>query len=132
MEQDECILSDQVRINGCTTAATLSAGGQLRWEDRRLNIEKEVLGFSVDGFKVKIRAVVEAGAGICCCRGKSSLIRKTFVLELLSNDSLRIWTQKLQEYLDSLGKILSYCCVSSAASRRMIIVIIRVTSVVVI
>lgn len=107
MEQEECIISDQVRINGRTTAAALSAAGQLRWDDRRLDIEKEVLGFSVDGFKVKIRAVVEAGAGICCCGGKSSLIRRTFVLELLSNDSLRIWTQKLQEYLDSLGKFLS-------------------------
>lgn len=107
MEQEECILSDQVRINGRTTAAALSAAGQLRWDEHRLDVEKEVLGFSVDGLKVKIRAVVEAGAGICCCGGKSSLIRRTFVLELLSRDSLRIWTQKLQEYLDSLGMFLS-------------------------
>lgn len=105
MEQHECLLSDQVGTNGHTTAATLSPGGQLSWGDRRLDIEKQVLGFSVDGFKIKIRAVVEAeaGAGICCCSGKSALIRKTFVLELLSSDSLRNWTQKLQEYLDSLG-----------------------------
>lgn len=106
MEQHECLLSDQVGTNGHTTAATLSPGGQLSWGDRRLDIEKQVLGFSVDGFKIKIRAVVEAeaGAGICCCSGKSALIRKTFVLELLSSDSLRNWTQKLQEYLDSLGR----------------------------
>lgn len=107
MEQHECLLSDQVGTNGHTTAATLSPGGLLSWGDRRLDIEKQVLGFSVEGFKIKIRAVVEAeaeaGAAICCCSGKSTLIRKTFVLELLSSDSLRNWTQKLQEYLDSLG-----------------------------
>ncbi|KAL1560170.1 sphingosine kinase [Salvia divinorum] len=104
MEQDECILSDQVRTNGHTTTATLSAAGQLRWEDHRLDIEKQVLGFSVDGLKIKFRAVVEAEAGICCCSSKSALIRKTLTLELLSNDSLRIWTEKLQDYLDSLGR----------------------------
>lgn len=108
MEKGEFILSDQVRANGHITVATLSAGGQLRWADRRLDIEKQVLGFSVDGYKIKIRAIVEAVAGICCSSGKSTLNRKTFTLELLSNDSLRIWTQKLQEHLDSLGKIFGY------------------------
>lgn len=121
MEQEECILSDQVRTSGRTTTATLSAGGQLRWEDRGLDIEKQVLGFSVEGLKIKIRAAVEAEAeaGICCCSSKSSLIRKTFTLELLSNDSLRIWTQKLQEYLDSLGNFFEF------------LIIIRVTSAVI-
>ncbi|XP_047938715.1 sphingosine kinase 1-like isoform X2 [Salvia hispanica] len=104
MEQDECILSDQVRTNGGTTTATFSAAGQLRWDDHRLDIEKQVLGFSVDGLKIKFRAVAEAEAGICCCTSKSALIRKTFTLELLSSDSLRIWTEKLQDYLDSLGR----------------------------
>ncbi|XP_041994914.1 sphingosine kinase 1-like [Salvia splendens] len=104
MEQDGCILSDQVRTNGRTTTATLSTAGQLQWDYHRLDIEKQVLGFSVDGLKIKFRAVVEAEAGICCCTSKSALIRKTFTLELLSNDSLRIWTEKLQDYLDSLGR----------------------------
>ncbi|KAI3456329.1 hypothetical protein Pfo_012992 [Paulownia fortunei] len=104
MEMEECLVSDQVRANGHVTMATLSSGGELRWADRRLDMEKQVLGFSVEGFKIKIRAVVEATAGICCSSGKPTLIRKTFTLELLSNDSLRLWTQKLQEYLDSLGR----------------------------
>ncbi|KAK6149852.1 hypothetical protein DH2020_017377 [Rehmannia glutinosa] len=101
---EECILSDQVKANGHITTATLFAGGQLRWADRRLDMEKQVIGFSAEGSKIKIRAVVEATAGICCSSGKPALIRKTFTLELLSNDSLRLWTQKLQEYLDSLGR----------------------------
>ncbi|GER25519.1 sphingosine kinase [Striga asiatica] len=104
MEVDDCILSDQVRVDGDTTRATFSAGGLLRWGERRLQLEKEVLGFSVEGSNLKIRAAVEAPAGICCSSGKSSLVRTSFSLELLSNDSLRIWSQKLQEYLDSLGR----------------------------
>ncbi|KAL8467923.1 hypothetical protein ACS0TY_031245 [Phlomoides rotata] len=104
MEKEECVLSDQVRANGHTTAATLSAGGQLRWGHRRLDIEKQVLGFCVEGYKIKIRAVVQAEAGICCSGGNPTLIRQTYTLELLSTDSLRLWTQKLQEYLESLGR----------------------------
>lgn len=119
MEQEECILSDQVRTDRCTTTATLCADGQLRWEDRRVDIEKQVLGFSVEGLKIKIRAVVEAEAGICCSGSKSALIRKTFTLELLSNDSLRIWSEKLQEYLDSLGNFFKF------------LITIRVTSAVI-
>ncbi|GFQ01821.1 sphingosine kinase 1 [Phtheirospermum japonicum] len=104
MEMDDCILSGQVRANGRTTTATLSSAGQLRWDERRLDVEKQVLGFSVDGSKIKIRAVVEATPGICCSSDKLPLIRKCFTLELLSDDSIPIWTQKLQEYLDSLGR----------------------------
>ncbi|KAL6546666.1 hypothetical protein OROMI_022387 [Orobanche minor] len=101
---EEYILSDQVRANGRTTTATLSAEGQLRWAELRLDMEKQVLGFSVEGLKIKIRAVVEATAGICCSSGKQPLIRKNFTLELSSDDSVRLWTQKLQECLDSLGR----------------------------
>lgn len=106
MEKEECILSDQVRVNGHTTAATLSAGGQLRWFDRRLDIEKQVLGFSVEGYKIKIRTVVQTEAGICCSGGNSTLVRQSFTLELLSSDSLRIWAEKLHGYLESLGDFL--------------------------
>ncbi|GER27186.1 sphingosine kinase [Striga asiatica] len=104
MEVEECILSDQVRANGHTMSVTLSSGGQLQWGDRRLDMEKQVLGFSVEGLKIKIRSAVEAPAGICCSSGKSSLIRKTFTLELQSNSSVHIWSQKMQDYLDSLAR----------------------------
>ncbi|KAG8385621.1 hypothetical protein BUALT_Bualt03G0064100 [Buddleja alternifolia] len=103
-ESIEPILSDQVRFNAAVTTATLSAGGELRWSNRRLDVEKEVLGFSVDGLKIKIRAIVETASGMCSLAGEPALTRKTFTLELLSDNSLRIWTQKIQEYLDSLGR----------------------------
>ncbi|EYU27907.1 hypothetical protein ABFS82_13G113400 [Erythranthe guttata] len=103
-EIGEFILSEQVRVNGRITAATLSSGGELGWGDRRLDVKKQVLGFSVEGSEIKIRAVVEAAAGSWCSGDKTKLIRKCFTLELLSIDSLRLWSQKLQEYLDSLGR----------------------------
>lgn len=103
MEIVEPVLSDQVRAQDAVTEATFSAGGQLCWADKRLDFDKEVLGFSVEGLKIKIRTVVPNEAGICCLRGASSLIRKNFTFELLSDDSLRTWTQKFHEYLDSLG-----------------------------
>ncbi|KAL0353149.1 UNVERIFIED_CONTAM: Sphingosine kinase [Sesamum angustifolium] len=103
METGE-LLSDQVRANGRITTATFSAGGQLMWLGRRLDMGKQVLGFSVEGSKIKIRAVVEASPGICGFSCKTTLIRKTFTLEFLSDDCLRVWTQKLQENLDSLGR----------------------------
>lgn len=105
MDQEIFILSDQIRANGRITKATLSSRGELEWFGRRLDVQKQVLGFSVEGSSIKIRAVVETAAGICCSGGKTNLIRRTFSLELLSNDSLRIWSQRLQEYLDSLGKL---------------------------
>ncbi|KAL0398661.1 UNVERIFIED_CONTAM: Sphingosine kinase [Sesamum radiatum] len=103
METGE-LLSDQVRANGRITTATFSAGGQLMWAGRRLDMGKQVIGFSVEGSKIKIRAVVESSPGICGFSCKTTLIRKTFTLEFLSDDCLRAWTPKLQEYLDSLGR----------------------------
>ncbi|KAL2244832.1 UNVERIFIED_CONTAM: Sphingosine kinase 1 [Sesamum indicum] len=103
METGE-LLSDQVRVNGRITTATFSAGGQLTWPGRRLEMGKQVLGFSVEGFKIKIRVIVEASPGLCCFSCKTTLVRKTFTLEFLSDDCLRVWTQKFQEYLESLGR----------------------------
>lgn len=104
MDPGETVLSDRVRINDVATLVTLTAGGQLRWSGRCLEIEKEVLGFSVEGSRIKIRAVVESEAGICCCENKIALLRKTFTFEPFSDESLRLWSQKLQELIDSLGK----------------------------
>ncbi|XP_019162412.1 PREDICTED: sphingosine kinase 1 isoform X2 [Ipomoea nil] len=104
MDPGETVLSDRVRINGIETPVTLTAGGQLRWPARCLWIEKQVLGFSVEGSLIKIRAVVESEAGICCCENKTALLRKTFTLEPFSEESFRLWTQKLQEFIDSLGR----------------------------
>lgn len=100
----EPLLSDRVKINGVVTLMILTADGQLRWSDRSLVVEEEVLGFAVEGSKIKIRAIVDTGARICCGGSKGSLGRKSFTFEPLSDDLLRLWCEKLQNYLDSLGK----------------------------
>ena len=107
MEQSrapEALFSDRVKINGVVTLMTLTVNGQLRWSDRCLVVEKEILGFVVNGSKIKIRTIVETGAGICCGGNKGALVRKNFAFEPLSDDLLRLWCDNLQNYIDSLGK----------------------------
>ncbi|CAA2968755.1 sphingosine kinase 1-like isoform X1 [Olea europaea subsp. europaea] len=99
----EPILSDRVLVNGSETTATLTAGGQLRWSDLTLDVEKEVIGFSVEGSKIKIRIVVECTAGISCF-AKPAMTRKNFTLEFSSDSSLHSWAQKLHEIIDALGR----------------------------
>ncbi|PSS24685.1 Sphingosine kinase [Actinidia chinensis var. chinensis] len=101
------VLSDRVLVNGTVTEATLASDGGLRWSEggshRRLEVAREVLGFSAEGSRIKIRAAVESG-GIYCVGGREAPVRKTFVFEPLSEDSLKLWCQKLQGYIDSLGR----------------------------
>lgn len=100
------LVSDRVVVNGTVSPLTLSEAGELRWWEggqRCLAMEKEVLGFSTDGPKIKIRAVVQGGAGICCVAGRGTMVRKEFVFQLLSKDMQSLWCQKLREYIDSLG-----------------------------
>lgn len=106
----EPILSDRVLVNGSETTATLTARGQLRWSDLSLDVEKEVIGFSVEGSKIKIRIVVECTAGICCF-AKPAMTRKNFTLEFSSDSSLHSWAQKLHEIIDALGKLLAIQCI---------------------
>ncbi|KAM3701769.1 hypothetical protein ACJW30_05G199500 [Castanea mollissima] len=105
---EEPIVSDRVIINGSETPLTLTADGKLRMRERGqrcLTVEKEVLGFVTEGSKIRIRAVVKGGgAGICCVASKGALVRKDFVFQPLSNDSLNLWSQKLRQYIDSLGR----------------------------
>lgn len=102
------ILSERVRVNGVETPVTFAVEeGKLRWTENCLSIEKEVLGFTVEGTKIKIRVVKEdEGGGIICCGGNTGVKvrRRRFDFEMLSEDSLRIWSQKLQEFIDSLGR----------------------------
>ncbi|XP_044497287.1 sphingosine kinase 2 isoform X4 [Mangifera indica] len=104
MAQDS--LSDRVLVNGTIVSATLTADGKLSWTEgfhRTLTLENEVLGFAVDANKIRIRAVIEEESRIWCGGRTGGLMRKDFVFEPLSQESRRLWCQKLREYLDSLG-----------------------------
>ncbi|XP_009376260.2 sphingosine kinase 1 isoform X1 [Pyrus x bretschneideri] len=101
------LLSDRVLISGVVTPVALFSDGVLRWSERSqrsLIVEKEVLGFAAEGPKIRIRAFVEGGAGICCGANRGAVARKDLVFEPLSEDSQRLWCQKLGDYIDSLGR----------------------------
>ncbi|KAK2644190.1 hypothetical protein Ddye_019385 [Dipteronia dyeriana] len=104
---DQAIMSDRVLVNGAITPLTLTGDGVLRWSgggQRSLTVEKEVLGFVAEGSRIRIRTVLEGGGGICCGESSGGLVRKDFVFEPLSEDSQRLWCEKLREYIDSLGR----------------------------
>lgn len=101
---DDLQISDTLKVNGVETTVSFTAGGRLWWSNRCLAVEKEVLGFSADDSKMKIRSLIEGKAGICCGGGKGDLVRKSFCFEPLFEHQLPLWTQKLQQYIDSLGK----------------------------
>lgn len=101
------ILSEQVLVSGNITPLTLTSDGRLRWTDgcqRCLTVKKDVLGFATEGPKIRIRAVVQGGDKICMFESSGRPVRKDYVFEPLSEDSLRLWCEKLREYIDSLGK----------------------------
>ncbi|KAK8524424.1 hypothetical protein V6N13_015446 [Hibiscus sabdariffa] len=101
------ILSDQVLLNGEAVLLTFTGDGELRFtgqSQRCLTVEKEVLGFALEGSRIRVKAVVEKRDGICCFGNSGDLARQSFVFEYQSQDSLTIWSQKLRDYIDSLGR----------------------------
>ena len=100
------MLSDRVLVNGTVIPLTFTGDGKLRWTgkgQRCLTVEKEVLGFALEGSRIRVKAVVGKRDGICCFGKRGDLVRHSFVFEPLSEDSLRLWSQKLRDYIDSLG-----------------------------
>ncbi|CAN6552968.1 unnamed protein product [Malus baccata var. baccata] len=103
----ESLISDRVLINGVVPPVTLFSDGVLRWSqraERSLIVEKDVLGFAAEGPKIRIRALVEGGAGICCAASRGAVAWKDLVFEPLFEESHRLWCQKLRDYIDSLGR----------------------------
>ncbi|CAI0468390.1 unnamed protein product [Linum tenue] len=107
----QAVFSGLVKINGAaTTQLTLTSEGKLRWTDgeepRCLVLEKQVLGFVVEGSKVVVRAVVRSEGGCCSCIGSrgAGLVRKDFAFEPVHGDSLKLWSMHLRDHLDSLGR----------------------------
>ncbi|OMO76548.1 hypothetical protein CCACVL1_15577 [Corchorus capsularis] len=101
------ILSDRVRVNGTVIPLTFTADGKLRWTgkgQRCLTVEKEVIGFALEGTRIRVKAVVEKRDGICCVGNRGDLVRQSLVFEPLSEDSFTLWSQKLRDYIDSLGR----------------------------
>ncbi|KFK28737.1 hypothetical protein AALP_AA7G040200 [Arabis alpina] len=101
------IISDRVLINGVVTPLTLTTDGELRWTEsgrRKSTVANEILSFVEEGNKVRVKTVVERRGGICCRGSSGDYIRKDFVFEPLSNESRKLWCDKLREKLESLGR----------------------------
>nr|GEW59425.1 sphingosine kinase 2-like isoform X1 [Tanacetum cinerariifolium] len=107
-EQEHNIVSDEVLVNGIRTTLKLSIDGILYWVDQNgkqssLCVEKQILGLTTVGLLITVKAVVSKGGGVFCF-GTGSLVRTRFLFEALSADSLRNLSDKIQGYIDSLGR----------------------------
>lgn len=107
-------ISDRVLIDGTVAPVTLTADGRLVWSggrQRSLSVEKEVLGFDAEGPRIRIKAVVDDGSDrACCVGGGGGLARKDYVFEPLSEESKKLWCEKLRDCMDSLGNSSLFCC----------------------
>lgn len=100
------IISDRVLVNGVVTPLLLTIDGELRWtESGRRKSTAEILSFVVEGNKVRVKTLVERGGGICCRENAGDYTRKDFVFESLSDESRKLWCDKLHQHLQSLGQL---------------------------
>ncbi|KAM0952421.1 putative sphingosine kinase [Dioscorea sansibarensis] len=102
-------LTERIQVDGAPAEAVLDHGaGELRWrsgdDDRRLFVESEMLGIEMKGMMITIRAFVDAPER--CCFGSSSgrRVRRDFLLEMPSETSAMMWTERLKDCIDSLGR----------------------------
>ncbi|KAE8728630.1 Sphingosine kinase 2 [Hibiscus syriacus] len=101
------ILSDLVLFDGASVPLTFTGDGKLLFKGQRqqcLTVEKEVIGFALEGSRIRLKTVVEKRDRICCFGSSGDLVRQSFVFEPQSQDSLTLWSQKLRDYIDSLGR----------------------------
>jgi hypothetical protein len=108
-------LTQDVRINGIAYEATLAANGDLTWRlagafagERRLSLDKEVLGIELRGTILAIRSFVEEIKEASCLSARKmevKRVRKDFVFELETEEKGMIWGEKLSACIGSLGMI---------------------------
>jgi len=117
--QQRPLMSDRVTVNGTVTPLALLADGRLWWSEgvhRCLSVEKDVLSFVTSGPYIKIKSLVETRDGCCSTGASTRLARNDVVFMPSSEESHRLWCQKLCEFVDSLGKLnftfllLLLCC----------------------
>ncbi|XP_042438190.1 sphingosine kinase 1-like [Zingiber officinale] len=105
-------LEEKVRIDGSVAEATLAPDGALRWSSDNggkwcLTFDSEVLGFETEGARITIRAFVEASKGTASCGSQGGLgrrVRRDYVLDMPTDEAASLWTEKMNAYLDSLGR----------------------------
>lgn len=108
-------LTEDVRINGVDYEATLAANGDLTWRtrgafagERRLSLDKEVLGIELRGTILTVRSFVEEiKESSCLGAGKREVkrVRKDYVFELETEEKGMVWGERLSACIGSLGNI---------------------------
>ncbi|KAG0477227.1 hypothetical protein HPP92_013631 [Vanilla planifolia] len=104
---------ERIRVNGHPAEASLSGSGEIWWRfngecgggNRCLDVESEVLGFVAEGREITIRAFLSELKGQP--RGSEELgkrVRKEFVLEMSSDVVAESWSERLGDYMNSLGR----------------------------
>lgn len=101
-------LTERIQVDGDPVEAVLDHGtGELRWrsgdDDRRLFVESEMLGIEMKGMIITIRAFVDAPERCCFVSSSGRRVRRDFLLEMPSETSAMIWTERLKDCIDSLG-----------------------------
>lgn len=115
LETQGITLTEDVRINGVDYEATLAANGDLAWRsakafagERRLSLDKEVLGIELRGTILTVRSFVEEIKEASCLgtrKRKVKRVRKDYVFELETEEKGMIWGDRLSASIGSLGMI---------------------------
>ena len=107
------VLTESVRVNSTEVEATLR-GGELAWrpagggnvegQERRLELDSEVLGCRVDGRKLKFATFAASGGGNGKRGGGDGNRRRgEVVVEMENEDAAVRWGDAIRDRLASLG-----------------------------
>ncbi|KAJ4760916.1 Sphingosine kinase 1 [Rhynchospora pubera] len=113
-ETQQAVQTEHVRINGVEYEATLEANGDLRWRsaeaiagERRLSLDKEVLGIELRGTILVVRSFVEEIKEASCLgtrKQEVKRVRRDYVFELETEEKGMIWGDRLSACIGSLGR----------------------------
>ncbi|KAJ6827342.1 sphingosine kinase 1-like isoform X1 [Iris pallida] len=121
MAHETLTLPGWIQINGSPAEATLTADGRLTWRvegepaERSLDLETEALGLGIEQErKIRVRAFVDdlgvassAASAAAAGGGRGSTgkrTRKDFMLEMPTEESVSIWSERLKNCIDSFGR----------------------------
>ncbi|KAF3320967.1 sphingosine kinase 1-like isoform X1 [Carex littledalei] len=114
LETQGITLTEDVRINGVDIEATLAANGDLAWRsanafagERRLSLDKEVLGIELRGTILTVRSFVEEIKEASCLgtrKREVKRVRKDYVFELETEEKGMVWGERLSACIGSLGR----------------------------
>ncbi|XP_042377771.1 sphingosine kinase 1-like [Zingiber officinale] len=118
--------TEWIRIDGVASWARLEADGTLLWGagagERRLRLESDVLGLAIRGSWITVRAFEGTSEGGCCGvvggAGGRRRARRDYVLQMADEAAARRWSDRINEFLGSLGRPKKLCVVLNPFSGK--------------